>query len=91
VGAQTVTLAKNSPDALIPRLTFQKNRLRKLGAVPRGRGSRTWNSGRATLDLHFEPGWFDHLFVCFVLEHLSRPREALVSLKRFLRPGVRLP
>jgi SAM-dependent methyltransferase len=30
---------------------------------------------------------FDHVFVCFVLEHLSRPREALAVLKGLLRPG----
>jgi len=30
---------------------------------------------------------FDHVFVCFVLEHLSRPREALGVLKGLLRPG----
>jgi hypothetical protein len=27
------------------------------------------------------------VFVCFVLEHLSRPIEALLILKRLLRPG----
>jgi ubiquinone/menaquinone biosynthesis C-methylase UbiE len=30
---------------------------------------------------------FDHVFVCFVLEHLSRPVEALTILKGLLRPG----
>jgi SAM-dependent methyltransferase len=30
---------------------------------------------------------FDHVFVCFVLEHLSRPAEALASLGRLLRSG----
>jgi Methyltransferase domain len=35
--------------------------------------------------LHSES--FDHVFVCFVLEHLSRPVEALVILNRLLRPG----
>ncbi len=29
----------------------------------------------------------DHVFVCFVLEHLSRPVEALTILNRLLRPG----
>jgi SAM-dependent methyltransferase len=30
---------------------------------------------------------FDHVFVCFVLEHLARPVGALRILKRLLRPG----
>jgi SAM-dependent methyltransferase len=30
---------------------------------------------------------FDHVFVCFVLEHLSRPVEALSILGQLLRPG----
>jgi len=28
-------------------------------------------------DLPFEPDSFDHVFVCFVLEHLSRPIDVL--------------
>ena len=35
----------------------------------------------------FAPESFDHVFVCFVLEHLSRPVEALAILNRLLRPG----
>jgi len=37
--------------------------------------------------LPFGPESFDHVFVCFVLEHLSQPVEALAMLKRLLRPG----
>ena len=37
-------------------------------------------------DASFEPGSFDHVFVCFVLEHLSRPAGALAILKGLLRP-----
>ncbi len=35
----------------------------------------------------FDAESFDHVFVCFVLEHLARPVEALAILKRLLRPG----
>jgi len=35
----------------------------------------------------FAPDTFDHVFVCFVLEHLSRPREALAHLRQVLKPG----
>ena len=37
--------------------------------------------------LPFRKEAFDHLFVCFVLEHLPRPIEALSILKEFIRPG----
>jgi len=37
--------------------------------------------------LPFNDESFDHLFICFVLEHLSRPVEALAILKMLLRPG----
>lgn len=37
--------------------------------------------------LPFDPGCFDHVFVCFVLEHLSRPVDALAGFGRLLRPG----
>ena len=37
--------------------------------------------------LPFAPESFDHVFVCFVLEHLSRPAEALTILTRLLKPG----
>lgn len=30
---------------------------------------------------------FDHIFVCFVLEHLCDPARALISLGRLLKPG----
>lgn len=35
----------------------------------------------------FAPGSFDHVFVCFVLEHLSQPVSALTRLGGLLRPG----
>jgi SAM-dependent methyltransferase len=37
--------------------------------------------------LPFGAGSFDHVFVCFVLEHLMRPVEALAILHRLIRPG----
>ena len=39
------------------------------------------------LDPPFEPASFDHLFVCFVLEHLPEPAAALERLATLVRPG----
>jgi SAM-dependent methyltransferase len=38
-------------------------------------------------DLRFADGSFDHVFVCFVLEHLADPVRAAAALRRVLRPG----
>jgi SAM-dependent methyltransferase len=38
-------------------------------------------------DLPFGAESFDHVFVCFVLEHLSRPVAALSVLKELLKPA----
>jgi SAM-dependent methyltransferase len=35
----------------------------------------------------FPPESFDHVFLCFVLEHLAQPVEALRALKHVLKPG----
>jgi ubiquinone/menaquinone biosynthesis C-methylase UbiE len=37
--------------------------------------------------LNFELESFDHVFVCHVLEHLSRPDKALAILKRLIKVG----
>ena len=37
--------------------------------------------------LPFQDETFDHIFVCFVLEHLSHPKKALEYLKRILITG----
>jgi ubiquinone/menaquinone biosynthesis C-methylase UbiE len=38
-------------------------------------------------DLKFKTESFDHIFICFVLEHLSNPVQALLNLKKVLRKG----
>ncbi len=39
------------------------------------------------LELPFDDGSFDHVFVCFVLEHLREPRKALFELRRVMKEG----
>jgi len=38
-------------------------------------------------DLPFSPASFDHIFVCFVLEHLAKPQKALEQLRPLLKEG----
>ena len=84
VGAQTAHLVASSPDAHITAVDVSADSL----AAARARvGDRvTWRQADL-FALPFADGEFDHLFVCFVLEHLPDPAAALRSLHRVLRPG----
>lgn len=93
VGAQTVTLAEKSPGAAItcvdlsaPSLDEARRRTRDAGMddiaflqadvldLPAGEGP-------------LSAGSFDHVFVCFLLEHLTDPLTALMNLRAMLKPG----
>ncbi|MCK9566305.1 MAG: methyltransferase domain-containing protein [Methanothrix sp.] len=88
VGAQTVPLARNSPQAMITAVDISE----ASAAQARRRVAAAGLTNVRVLqgdifNLPFQPGSFDHLFLCFVLEHLSRPVEALRILKDFIKPG----
>lgn len=89
VGAQTVHLVTGSPGADLVAVdvshdSLTQARARVSAQAPEARVR--WH--RADLfDLPFADAVFDHLFVCFVLEHLPDPRLALAGLRRVLRPG----
>ncbi|MFC0597657.1 methyltransferase domain-containing protein [Streptomyces palmae] len=89
VGAQTVHLVASSPGARIVAVDIAEDSLARARArlaaqAPAARVE--WVLGDV-LDLPFPDGSFDHLFVCFVLEHLTDPHRALTGLRRLLRPG----
>jgi SAM-dependent methyltransferase len=87
-GAQTVTLATSSPGALITSIDISLASLEQARARVQGGGLANVEFLLADIfSLPFAQESFDHLFVCFVLEHLSDPLHALVSLKRVLRRG----
>lgn len=88
VGAQTVTLARNSPGARITSIDISADSLKEAKAKADAAGLANVQFRQADIfALPFEPRSFDHVFVCFVLEHLSRPLKALIALKTLLRPG----
>lgn len=89
VGAQTVTLARQSPGALITAVdiddaSVEATRQRCRGA---GLGEQVQVLQADLMQAPFPPASFDHVFVCFVLEHLPHPDQALAALCRLLRPG----
>jgi SAM-dependent methyltransferase len=88
VGAQTVTLARRSPDARFTAVDLSAESLTEAQRRTDQAGLTNVEFKQADLfALPFKPESFDHVFVCFVLEHLSRPAEALAVLKKTLKPG----
>ena len=88
VGAQTLTLAKNSPQALITSVDISAASVAEAEKKTREAGLGNVEFGQADIfNLPFGPGSFDHIFVCFVLEHLANPAEALRKLKAHLKKG----
>ncbi len=88
VGAQTVTLAANSPGARITSIDISDASLAAARAAVAATGATNVSFQRADLfDLPFPAQSFDHVFVCFVLEHLAEPVEALRRLQAVLKPG----
>lgn len=88
VGAQTVILAGNSPGARIVSVDVSERSLSAASALAAAEGLENVAFLRADIfNLPFPPDSFDHVFVCFVLEHLPDPVGALVRLKAVLKPG----
>jgi len=88
VGAQTIPLASNSPNALITSIDVSRESVAAAKQAVEAAGIQNVTLRQADIfQLPFPPATFDHVFVCFVLEHLAHPVEALGALKRVLRPG----
>jgi len=88
IGAQTVILAKNSPEAQITSIDISEESLSRAKQMARQEGitNVTFQPGDI-FRLPFEHGSFDHIFVCFVLEHLADPVRALGHLRPLLKEG----
>jgi ubiquinone/menaquinone biosynthesis C-methylase UbiE len=88
VGAQTLTLASNSPQALITSIDVSEASIAQAAKAAKAAGIGNVTLLQADIfHLPFPRESFDHVFVCFVLEHLTRPIEALRALKHVLKPG----
>lgn len=87
-GAQTVFLAPNNPDVRFVCIDRSKTSL--AAAQQKAEQKKITNVEFQHGDLFkldFEDNVFDHVFVCFVLEHLEAPLKALAELKRVLKKG----
>jgi ubiquinone/menaquinone biosynthesis C-methylase UbiE len=88
IGAQTVTLARNSPEANILSVDISDASLDSARERVASEGLKNVTFRRADIfDLPFSKESFDHVFLCFVLEHLRNPGEALACLRAVLKTG----
>lgn len=87
-GAQTVAIAQRSPGARITAVDVSAASLAQARARVLAAGFRNVSFHQADLRaLPFAAASFDHVFLCFVLEHLPDPAAALAALHPLLRPG----
>ncbi|MEN6440753.1 MAG: methyltransferase domain-containing protein [Syntrophobacter sp.] len=88
VGAQTVTLARNSPRAFIASMDISAASIAEAARRVEAAGCSNVCFHQGDLfNLPFAPESFDHIFVCFVLEHLPDPVRALATLGEVLGTG----
>jgi len=87
-GAQTVILAGKSPGALITSVDISAESLAQAEKKVRQAGITNVTFRQADIfSLPFAPASFDHIFLCFVLEHLADPEQALGRLRPLLKEG----
>jgi ubiquinone/menaquinone biosynthesis C-methylase UbiE len=88
VGAQTILLTRNSPGAEFVSIDISLESLlkAKLRIAEEGMTNVTFRQADI-YHLPFRPDTFDHIFVCFLLEHLPDPLLSLKCMKEILKPG----
>lgn len=88
VGAQTLALAKNSPGAMITAVDISKESLDEAKRQCEAAGIDNVSFELQDINnLPYGDGSFDHVFVCFVLEHMIDPVSTLHELGRVLKSG----
>ena len=88
IGAQTVIIAPKNPNTDFVSIDIDESSivLARKAADAAGIGNVSFQWADVN-DLPFPPECFDHVFICFVLEHLPKPEEVIVNLLRVLKPG----
>ena len=88
VGAQTKTVAAQNPNCQFISIDISPESIAEARELIESKGITNVTFQVANIfDLPFDNESFDHIFLCFVLEHLPNPQEALTKLKAKLKPN----
>jgi len=88
VGAQTSILVRRNPGIFLTSIDVSEESVDKASHLVSELGLEHVDVKQADLFEHdFKDVFFDHIFVCFVLEHMDDPVEALGIMKQLLVPG----
>ncbi|MEL6822955.1 MAG: methyltransferase domain-containing protein [Calditrichota bacterium] len=88
VGAQTKTVAPQNPDCRFVSIDISEASITEARSMAATQGITNVEFQVANIfDLPFADNVFDHIMLCFVLEHLPEPAKALQKLKEKLKPG----
>ena len=88
VGAQTLILAKRNSKSEITSIDLSSKSLTEAHSHISGQHLLNVQFLQSDImNLPFAECSFDHVFICFVLEHLEKPGQALTEIKRILKKG----
>lgn len=88
VGAQTKIIASKNPDTNFISIDISNDSLKEAKQMTKSFGILNVNFMQADIyNLPFDDESFDNVIVCFVIEHLKNPLQALWELKRVLKKG----
>jgi len=86
IGSQTKTIAANNEKSQFISIDISTRSLTQAKKLTDSMRINNVQFKEADIfNLPFEDEYFDHIFVCFVLEHLPNPISALNNLKRVLK------
>jgi phospholipid N-methyltransferase len=88
VGAQTKIIATKNPDSHFISIDISEESIREAKKLIKSSAINNVEFRQVDIySLPFKDGTFDYVIICFVLEHLHNPIDALIELKRVLKEG----
>lgn len=88
IGAQTRILARRSPHANFISVDISRESLLQAREIiKKEKLSNVTFLQENIFQTGFSNDSFDHIFICFVLEHLDHPLDTLAEMKRIIKPG----